>query len=896
MKLYQHLVVYQRHIVIFLFLGFLATFCTQKNASRWYDAIPFDVPAVVTFQQNTTIKQVVSKSFVPLIDDLSSSAIPLIEDLGQFESDRISIRALLLTTGSTNDLQPVWIAHAPVDALNQLSQQYRKQFIQNFYEFKGHHIEKLFLGGRVIYATQQQDILIFSESSFGLEESLRALLGIKPSLESENNLYSQPGFIVNTGHLDDYVKQAIKVAYYPQLTGLFEGTGPALLNTPELSTTDTTLKYRFVGDIPLNPDSSSVLTSAISQKNRPISLDRYISDNAASFAILRLEPTALPVDSIKKPSRLDSLLLADRDLYNNFRKLMEDEMAFVTFDESGFLSEGEGLYLRRLNDFQAFYDLLNQLELDGFVEPEDGTFYVKSRILAHLIGSPLCNLGEFYLTNAYNAAVIAQRKGRAGSVKADRSRRQVIYYQDDYLSIRNSFPDSISSLLYANSEPALDYLQPYLAPNNQLSTLLNEFDYFVAAAQRKHQPERLHIDIQMRTYNQNDNPYEEQWAFPLNGDTLTSKPIMVDIGGSSRSEVIFSTQNGSLYALATDGTVVLQTSTGLDNPIGSPIVYDWYGNNQDAIIQAAGNKLYAWSDVGELLPQFPIPLSEDITAPAVIADVTRDGIPEAVIATSDRKIHILDGRGNDIDGWPQSVNAPITEAPLFKKLEDEWALIAFSGNTLHAWQPDGSIRPGFPVFFNATLEGAPLLYDDHILGNAADGHLYSVGRTPLFDDSLNVLTSANATDGAPGSLQKEAVYIANSALQGTPSYNSFSVLSEEDSTVVQKPMFITMSKSGSVFLLSEKGKLQFVKNMGQPANQQFSPFIADLGNNGRKDILALASFGRLYGWEVYSGNRNLMLPTTAMTYPVITDFEGDELLELVAQTDDGLQVWTLSNQ
>jgi len=86
-----------------------------------------------------------------------------------------------------------------------------------------------------------------------------------------------------------------------------------------------------------------------------------------------------------------------------------------------------------------------------------------------------------------------------------------------------------------------------------------------------------------------------------------------------------------------------------------------------------------------------------------------------------------------------------------------------------------------------------------------------------------------------------------------------------------------------------------VKNMGQPASVQFSPFVVDLGKNGRKDVLALASFGRLYGWEVYSGERNLMLPTTAMSFPVITDFEGDGLLELLAQTDDGLQVWTLNN-
>ena len=895
MKLYQRLVVILRHSLILLLFGLMISHCNKTVNNQWYSAIPHDVPAAVTFEQNANITTILSKSFIPLVDDVSSSAIPLIEKLAPVVSNRISIRAMVLFEGTDNDIEPVWIANAPDDAIQLLSEEYRRDFIQNFYEFRGHRVEKLFLGERIIYATQWNDILIFSESSFGLEESFRALLGIKPSMNSDGSLFSKPGLVLNTSHIEALVKQSIKVGFYPQLSELLKGTGPTLLRTPEETVVDSTLRYQLTGDIPLNPDSSSVLTSAISQKNRPITLDRYISDNAASFAILRLEPTAIPVDSITNPSPLDSLLLADRDLYQEFRSLLNDEMAFVTFDESGYLSEGEELYLRHLNDFQAFYNLLKQLELDDYTQQQDGIFYVQSRILAQLIGSPLCDISEFYLTNAYKAAVIAQRRGRASSVKADRSRRQVVYYQDDYLSLRNTFPDSVSMLLRANSDQFLDYLDPYLAPNHQLTTLFNEFDYLVAAGQRKQNPERLHVDLQMRTFNQNDNPYDEQWVFPLEGDTLSSEPILADIGGSSRNEIIFSTQNGALYALATDGTVVMQTNTSTDTPIGSPIVYDWYGNNQDAIIQAAGNKIYAWSDVGELLPQFPIVVPENISAPAVVVDVTRDGIPELIIATSDRKIHILNGRGNNIDGWPQSVNAPITEPPVFSRLEDQWSLFAFSGNTLHAWESDGSLRSGFPVFLNATFEGSPLLYEDHILGNAADGHLYSIGRTPLFDDSLNVLSDAISTDAISDSLRTEAVYIANSGLEGTPSAYQITMLSEKDSTNVTMPMLLTLSQNGSLFLLSDNGKLQFVKSMGQPADDEFSPFAVDLSQDGRLDVLALASFGRLYAWEVYTGDRNLMLPTTAMSYPVITNLDGDNLLELIAQTDDGLTVWTLSN-
>ena len=55
---------------------------------------------------------------------------------------------------------------------------------------------------------------------------------------------------------------------------------------------------------------------------------------------------------------------------------------------------------------------------------------------------------------------------------------------------------------------------------------------------------------------------------------------------------------------------------------------------------------------------FPIELSEPLSAPVRIADVTRNGLPEIIAATRDRMIHVLDQRGNNITGWPQSVNSP----------------------------------------------------------------------------------------------------------------------------------------------------------------------------------------------------------------------------------------------
>ena len=62
-------------------------------------------------------------------------------------------------------------------------------------------------------------------------------------------------------------------------------------------------------------------------------------------------------------------------------------------------------------------------------------------------------------------------------------------------------------------------------------------------------------------------------------------------------------------------------------------------------MQAAGTKIYAWNTNGLLLPQFPIEVGEEITTPLLVTDVLRNGIPELVIGTVARSVHVLDGRG-----------------------------------------------------------------------------------------------------------------------------------------------------------------------------------------------------------------------------------------------------------
>jgi len=214
-------------------------------------------------------------------------------------------------------------------------------------------------------------------------------------------------------------------------------------------------------------------------------------------------------------------------------------------------------------------------------------------------------------------------------------------------------------------------------------------------------------------------------------------------------------------------------------------------------------------------------------------------------------------------------------------------VMVFSENAIHAWFPDGVPRDGFPKFVNASLNGSPYLYQGRILGGAADGYLYAIGRNRLFADSLNIYSGTSQESGI------EAVYVSNSALTGTPAVQNLRVRSDEESETYSGDMILTLSANGSVFLLDKNGQLRFTKSMGQPSAQGFSPFITDINNDNSRDLITLASFGRLYAWNMLGGERIQPLPTTGMDYPIVENIDGDRYVELIAQTREGLRCWTI---
>lgn len=94
--------------------------------------------------------------------------------------------------------------------------------------------------------------------------------------------------------------------------------------------------------------------------------------------------------------------------------------------------------------------------------------------------------------------------------------------------------------------------------------------------------------------------------------------------------------------------------------------------------------------------------------------------------------------------------------------------------------------------------------------------------------------------------------------------------------------------------MDTNGELLLTKNMGQPSAPDWPARIEDINGNNLPDIVALADYGRLYAWQIQAGERLFSLPTASMRHVAIGDLDGDGLQEVVAQTEEGIQCWTIN--
>lgn len=149
------------------------------------------------------------------------------------------------------------------------------------------------------------------------------------------------------------------------------------------------------------------------------------------------------------------------------------------------------------------------------------------------------------------------------------------------------------------------------------------------------------------------------------GTSKSPSPAIADMNNDGYNDIVFQSTNGYLFVYNRNGTTIPVLSAIKYTPLTSgvaecsPIVADLNGDGRnDVLLGDEAGVLTAISGMdGTVLPGFPIQMGGEVRGTPAVGDIDRDGMTEIVLANWDKNVYVWDYdfpfQPNGPAPWPQ---------------------------------------------------------------------------------------------------------------------------------------------------------------------------------------------------------------------------------------------------